>query len=223
MSHLAVEERVAASTQNQALSALLFLYRDVLEIDLPLTLDAVRAKRSKHIPTVLTQNEVAAILMHLSEPYLLMVQLLYGSGLRLMECLRLRVKDLDIAQHSLVVHDGKGMRDRVTMLPSRVIEPLQAQLHYVRHGHAHDRVRGYGVSLPFALERKYPHAHVDWGWQYLFPAERLARDPRTSIVRRHHVHERGLQYAVRNAGHQAGIAKRVGCHAFRHSFATHVL
>lgn len=224
LSYLAVEEQVAASTQNQALSAILFLYRDVLEQDLHLTLSAVRAKRPKRVPTVLTEAEVQAVLAHLAGQHGLMAQLLYGSGLRLMECLRLRVKDVDFAQHQIVVRDGKGMQDRVTLLPQRVVEPLTAHLADVRLLHQRDLARGYGaVYLPFALERKYPNAPHDWPWQYVFPADTFARDPRSGVIRRHHVPERSLQHAVRIAAQQSGVPKRISCHTFRHSFATHLL
>lgn len=224
LSYLAVKEQVAASTQNQALSALLFLYRDVLNVDVELALHAVRAKRPKRLPTVLTKDEVAAVLAHLSGPYHLMAQLLYGSGLRLMECLRLRVKDIDVTQQQIVVRDGKGMQDRVTLLPARVIEPLQVHLQQVHQLHQRDLARGYGaVYLPFALERKYPSAHREWMWQYVFPADRIASDPRSGVVRRHHAPERSLQHAVRIAAQRSGINKRVSCHTFRHSFATHLL
>jgi integron integrase len=224
LTHLAVHEQVAASTQNQALSALLFLYREVLSIELDLPIQAIRAKRPLRLPTVLTRDEIRRLLTHVKPPYCLMAQLLYGSGLRLMECLRLRVKDLDIAQYHVVVRDGKGMKDRVTMLPTRLIEPLQDHLQQVQRLHVSDRARGYGeVYLPFALARKYPHAHDEWGWQYVFPADRLSRDPRSGMLRRHHVNERGLQTAVRTAARAAGIVKPVTCHTLRHSFATHLL
>jgi len=223
LTYLAVEQQVSASTQNQALSAILFLYRDVLNIELDLRLDGVRAKRRKRVPTVLAAEEVATIFAHMSYPHLLMAQLLYGSGLRLAECLRLRVKDVAATQHQIAVRDSKGMRDHVTMLPSRMIEPLDMHLRQVRRLHLHDLQRGYKVSLPFALERKYPNAYHEWGWQYVFPAERLARDPRSGVLRRHHVHERGLQSTLREAVHQSGISKQVSCHTFRHSFATHLL
>lgn len=224
LSYLAVEEQVAASTQNQALSALLFLYREVLLHDLTLTLSAVRAKRPKRAPTVLTEAEVDVVLACLSGQQLLMAQLLYGSGLRLMECLRLRIKDVDFSQQQIVVRDGKGMQDRVTLLPQRVVPALTAHLVEVRRQHQRDLARGYGsVYLPFALARKYPNAARDWAWQYVFPAATLARDPRSGELRRHHAHERGLQQAVQHAAHQSGIPKRITCHTFRHSFATHLL
>jgi integron integrase len=215
---------VAASTQNQARSALLFLYREVLDISLDAPRDVVLAKAPQRLATVLTKAEVQAVLRELAEPYRLMAQLLYGSGLRLMECVRLRVKDLDFDRHELTVRDGKGEKDRVTMLPERLSAPLQLQLQIVKRWHDSDLERGYGmVYLPFALERKYPNASREWGWQYLFPANRLSKDPRSGTLRRHHLDESGLQKAVKAAVKVAGITKPASCHTFRHSFATHLL
>jgi integron integrase len=196
----------------------------VLEIELNLTLNAVRAKRPKRLPTVLTEDEVATVMAHLSGSHRLMAQLLYGSGLRLMECLRLRVKDVDFAQRQIIVQDGKGMQDRIPLLPNRVVEPLQRHLRQVQCLHQQDLARGYGaVYLPFALERKYPNAQREWNWQYVFPSDRLARDPRSGVLRRHHVPERSLQHTIRVAAQRSGIPKRISCHTFRHSFATHLL
>lgn len=224
LTHLAVKENVAASTQNQALSALLFLYRQVLRQDLDGPIDSIRAKKPKRLPTVLTKDEVRRVIGELSGAHRLMAQLLYGSGLRLMECVRLRVKDIDFTQHLMIVRDGKGQEDRITMLPDSLIAPLQEHLQRVKRLHQEDLARGHGsVYLPFALERKYPNAGREWIWQYVFPANRLSVDPRTGIVRRHHVDESNLQKAVREAARQTGIAKRVTCHTFRHSFATHLL
>ena len=225
LTHLATEEHVAASTQTQALSALLFLYRQVLHQELdPLDLDAIRAQKPKRLPTVLTRVEVQRVLAQMTGIHLLMARLLYGSGLRLMECLRLRVKDVDFELHQITVRDGKGAQDRVTMLPESVIPALRDQLTHGRALHEQDLANGYGcVFLPDALERKYPNACKEWGWQYVFPSERISRDPRGEMLRRHHLDESGLQKAVRAAAKAAGIAKPVGPHTFRHSFATHLL
>ncbi len=224
LTYLAVELKVAASTQNQARSALLFLYREVLGIAIDDVQDVVAAKTPQRLPTVLTKDEVRAVLAALSGEYRLMAQLLYGSGLRLMECVRLRVKDLGFAQRQLTVRDGKGMHDRITMLPQGLIAPLEDHLRLVRRTHQEDLERGYGaVYLPFALERKYPQANREWGWQYVFPAERLSVDPRSGVIRRHHRDERALQAAVKAAVRAAGINKPASCHTFRHSFATHLL
>ncbi|MFS8851643.1 integron integrase [Synechococcus sp. R5-16] len=224
LTHLAVEGKVAASTQNQALSALLFLYREVLHLELDLDLDAVRAKRSRYLPTVLTPEEVKDIIVHLSGIHRLVVQVLYGSGLRLAEAQQLRVKDVDFNQRQLVIRNSKGMESRLTMLPETLVEPLQEHLLWAKRQHQQDLEQGYGsVYLPFALERKYPNAEREWSWQYVFPAERLSQDPRTGITRRHHLHESGLQRAIKQAVQKTGIPKRVSCHTFRHSFATHLL
>ena len=224
LTHLAVREKVAASTQNQALNALVFFFRNVLQNDLEAPFQLVRAKRPLRLPTVLSKEEVHRVLRGLSGEYLLMAQLLYGSGLRMMEVLRLRVKDVDFTLRQILVHDGKGFKDRVTMLPDQLIAPLQAHLEIVRQMHEADLGRGLGnVYLPYALERKYPGAARDWRWQYVFPSDRLSADPRTGILGRHHVDESGLQKEVRRAARSAGIQKPVGCHTFRHSFATHLL
>jgi integron integrase len=224
LTHLAVKRHVAASTQNQALSALLFLYQQVLKKDLERPLDAVRAKRPKRLPTVMTEEEVMAVITALSGVNQLIAKLLYGSGLRLVESLRLRVKDLDFAQRQIIVRDGKGMKDRITMLPDSLVKPLQEQLQRASMIHQRDLKSGYGaVYLPTALERKYPNANREWCWQYVFPARSLSIDPRSGVRRRHHLGESGPQRAVRKAARLAGINKPVGCHTFRHSFATHLL
>jgi integron integrase len=224
LTYLAVDEQVSAATQNQALNAIVFLFREVLRLDLDGPIAPVRAKRPQRLPVVLTRAEVRAILDRLAGDHQLMARLLYGSGLRLMECLRLRVKDLDFAQRQIVVRDGKGMKDRVTMLPDSLIRPLGAHLEGVQALYRQDLAAGQaGVYLPYALERKFPNAGREWGWQYVFPADKLSRDPRSGQYRRHHAHESGLQKAVRAAARQAGVTKRVSCHAFRHSFATHLL
>jgi len=224
LTHLAVEQNVAASTQNQALSAILFLYREVLQQPLELSLDAVRAKRPRHLPTVLTVEEVRAVLSQMDGVSRLVAQLLYGSGLRLNEALGLRVKDVDFAQKQLYIRDSKGMESRVTMLPGTLVEPLQEHLLWVKRLHQQDIERGYGaVPLPFALERKYPNAPKDWLWQYVFPSDRLSKDPRSETILRYHWHESNIQRAVKAAVKSAKLDKRVSCHTFRHSFATHLL
>ncbi len=223
LTHLAVQRNVAASTQNQALCALLFLYDEVLHQDVG-PVDAVRAKKPKRLPTVLTKEEVERVIAAVTGPHRLVVRLLYGSGLRLIECLRLRVKDVDFAYRQIVVRDGKGHKDRVTVLPGKLVEPLKTRLRRVALIHQRDLDRGYGaVYLPYALEVKYPNAAKEWCWQYVFPARSLSRDPRSGVTRRHHLGESGPQRAVRRAARLAGIDKRVTCHTFRHSFATHLL
>lgn len=224
LTHLAVDEHVTASTQNQARSALLFLYRHVLAVPLDSIEPIVTARRSRHVPVVLTRAEVNAIFAYMTGVPLLMAQILYGSGLRLMECVRLRVKDIDFAYQQITVRDGKGSKDRHTMLSAKCIEPLRAHLHTVKQLHAYDLARGHGaVSLPYALERKYPNAPKAWTWQYVFPASRDSTDPRSGHQRRHHLDESGLQKAVKSAMRVANVDKHASCHTFRHSFATHLL
>jgi len=223
LSHLASHDRVAASTQNQALSALLFLYREVLAIDLPFVDSVERARRPARVPVVLTRDEVRLLLAQISGVQRLMAGLLYGSGLRLMECVRLRVKDVDFAYGQITVRDGKGEKDRRTLLPGPLAGPLRRQLARARLQHEEDLRRGGGrVYLPYALGRKYPAA-AEWIWQWVFPASGLSADPRTGEERRHHLSEDTLQRAVKRAAAEAGIAKRVSCHTLRHSFATHLL
>jgi integron integrase len=224
LSHLAVSRRVAASTQNQALAAILFLYRHVLKQDLPWLEDVERAKRPKRIPTVFTRTEVKAVLSHLTHTNWLMASLLYGAGLRLRECLTLRVKDLDFQYRQILVREGKGDKDRKTMLPSSLIEPLRQQLSRVKALHQRDLRIGFGsVYLPYALARKYPNASRDWSWQYVFPSAKLSNDPISGEKRRHHVMESALQRAMKDAIRAAGINKPGSCHTLRHSFATHLL
>ncbi len=224
LTDLAVKKKVAASTQNQALSALLFLYRDVLGKPLESLGDVVRARRPARLPVVLTPAEVKAVLSRLDGAPRLVATLLYGSGLRLMEALRLRVKDLDFALNQILVRDGKGQKDRRTMLPASLSETLRQHLVEVKSLHDADLKRGLGETwLPDALTRKFPAASRQWAWQYAFPAPGLSTDPRTGRTGRHHLHETTIQKAVKEAAGKAGIPKSVSCHTFRHSFATHLL
>lgn len=223
LTHLAVDSNVAASTQNQAFSALLFLYQQVLERKLE-CIALERVRRPPKLPVVFTRAEARAVLARLKGDYRLMAHLLYGSGLRLLECLRLRIKDIDFGYRQITVREGKGLRERVTILPDRLCRPLQAHLTRVKELHRQDLARGGGaVYLPGALCRKYPKAPREWAWQYVFPADKPSLDPRTSETRRHHVHEKNLQNAVKDAIRASGIAKAASCHTFRHSFATHLL
>jgi integron integrase len=224
LTHLAVKEDVAASTQNQAFHALLFLYRHVLgrpEVSFP---GAVRAKRGKRLPEVFTREEARAVLAHLTGVYQLVAGLLYGSGLRLLEALRLRAKDVRAAEGTIVVRDGKGAKDRVTMFPAPLGDRFRLHLRAVRLLHQQDLAGGFGaVYLPHALGRKYPNAARSWSWQYVFPAPARSTDPRSGEVRRHHLSESAVQKAVGAAVRRAGISKAASCHTFRHSFATHLL
>lgn len=224
LTDLAVERHVAAATQAQALAALLFLYKQVLNLDLPWLKDVVRATRPKRLPTVLSRAEVRRVLSQLDGQCLLIVGLLYGSGLRVLEALRLRVKDIDLEHRLLMVRDGKGAKDRVTLIPESLCDTLRRQLESVRERHEYARSRGYGgVELPRALSQKYPGAHLELGWQYLFPATKPSRDPRSGSWRRHHVMLRSVQRRVQQAIRAAGIDKPASCHTFRHCFATHLL
>jgi integron integrase len=224
LTHLAVKENVAAPTQNQALSAILFLYKHVLHRPLEIELHSVRARRPKHLPVVLTRDEVHALLVCLQGTSLLVAQLLYGSGLRISEALRLRVKQVDFAQQQLIVRDGKGGKDRVTILPQALIAPLRNQLVRAKRLHEADLKLGLGaVHLPHALERKYPHANRDWPWQWVFPSPQVSTDPRSGLQRRHHLTASGIRKAVERAAKLADLNKHVTPHTLRHSFATHLL
>ncbi len=224
LTHLAVNGKVSASTQNQAKCALLFLYKEVLAIELPWLDNVEQAKVPKRLPVVLNRDEVQAILSRLTGTQWLIASLLYGTGMRIMECLRLRVQDVDIKRNEILIRNGKGSKDRVTMLPLSLVAPLQAHLLKVRELHENDLTQGFGsVFMPFALERKYPAAAKEWIWQYMFPAAKLSTDPRTNIVRRHHVLEQSIQRAVKQAVRDAGLTKAATPHTFRHSFATHLL
>ena len=224
LTHLAIEGKVAASTQNQALNAIVFFYREIIKREIGLLDEVVRAKRPARIPVVFTRQEAKTILDQLDGVNGLMAGLLYGSGLRLMECIRLRVKDIDFDYRQILVRDGKGQKDRVTPLPEMLVEPLKIHLLKVKALHGLDLAEGFGqVYLPFALERKYLNANREWGWQYVFPSQKRSVDPRTGAVRRHHLSELVLQRAVKRAIRAAGIYKPASCHTFRHSFATHLL
>lgn len=225
ITHLVVDRKASASTQNQVISAILFLYRNVLHIELDQTdLGFIRPKRNKRVPTVLSKQEAKTIIQNLTTPYKLMVQIMYGAGLRLMECLRLRVKDIDFENHRILVYDGKGGDDRQTPLPDSIIPALREHLAKTRAIHQKDLAHGRGsVHMPFALAKKFPNADKSWIWQYIFPASTFITDKEDGIMRRHHIHETALQRAIKQAATLSKIEKRVTPHTFRHSFATHLL
>jgi len=224
LTHLAVDRKVASSTQNQALSAILFLYKQVLEIELPWMDGIVRAKQPKRVPVVLSREEVMRLLAGLRPPYWLMASLMYGAGLRVTECIRLRIKDLDFEYRQITVRNGKGGRDRVTLLPDSLVDPLKGRLQELRSLFRSDRDGGAdGVTMPLALARKYPTARREWGWQFAFPSHKTVRNPERGLRVRHHVHVKTIQRAVWTAVRQANIAKPASCHTLRHCFATHLL
>jgi integron integrase len=224
LTDLAVEQRVSAATQNQALSALLFLYRHVLDEPLPWLKDLVRARRPIRLPVVLSPDDVRAVIAASEGVYNLIFRILYGAGLRLLECLSLRVKDVDFSRGHILIRDPKGRRDRLTMLPNAVVDDLRTHLDAVRLVHASDQSDGFGaVWLPHAFSRKSPNAPEEWVWQWLFPASSRYYDKLAGTERRHHLHESAVQRSVKQATQRAGIQKRVTCHTFRHSFATHLL
>jgi len=220
---LAINKNVAAATQNQALCAIVFLYKQVLKKDLG-DIELIWAKRAKKLPVVFTRKEVKLVLENLGGMYRIMANLLYGSGLRLMECLRLRVQDIDFEYDRIIIRDGKGNKDRITILPEMLKKPLKEHLIKVERLHKKDLKNGYGrVYLPYALEKKYPNAATEFNWQYVFPSSKISLDPRAGIMRRHHMDESVLQKVIRSAMINAGIKKHGNCHSFRHSFATHLL
>ncbi|OGP32616.1 MAG: integrase [Deltaproteobacteria bacterium GWC2_42_11] len=224
LSHMAINEHVSASTQTQALCAIVFLYRHVLNKDIGLLEGLIRAKKPKRLPVVLTKQEAKAVIGLLEGDKWLMGMLLYGAGLRLMECLRLRVQDIDFSRNEIMVRDGKGAKDRITMLPELIKKPLQDHLRDVKAIHEKDLAEGWGrVLMPDALDRKYPNAPTDWRWQWVFPQENRWKNTTTGQQCRHHVHETILQRVVKDAVHKANVVKHAGCHTFRHSFATHLL
>jgi integron integrase len=224
LEYLALERKVASSTQNQALNALVFLYEKVLELPLGELGPFARAKRPSRLPVVLSRDEIHRLLAGIDGTFGLMAQLLYGTGMRLMEAVRLRVQDIDFDYGQIIVRDGKGQKDRVVPLPEKISESLKKNLEQTRKLHTEDLSQGLGrVYLPEALQRKYPNAAKEWGWQYVFPSSRVSIDPRSGEKRRHHLHENGLQKKIKLSAAKAGIAKRVNCHALRHSFATHLL
>jgi len=224
LTYLAVKEKVAASTQNQAFNAILFMYKEVLNIKLPEEINSVRAKRSQYIPVIFSREEVKAIFSYMYKRNKLIAQLLYGTGMRISECLRLRIKDLDFSNQCITIFSGKGKKDRVAVLPESITEQLKTQIQFAIELHDADLAKGYGrATLPYALARKYRHLDKTVGWQYLFPATSLCYDKKTSEYRRHHLHATAIQKALKRAVQKAGILKKVGCHTFRHSFATHLL
>jgi integron integrase len=220
-----MNRKVSGSTQGQALNALIFFYKHVLQRELNEHIEFPHSKKPRRLPVVLTRDEIKQVFAHLENPtQRLMANLLYGCGMRLMECVRLRVLDVDFGYQQIVIREAKGKKDRVVPIPQRLIEDLQNQIETVKQRHAEDLEEGFGkVYIPEALARKYPNAEKEFRWQYVFPSSTIGKDPRSGALRRHHVHENGLQKHIKKAAEQAGITKRVNCHALRHSFATHLL
>jgi integron integrase len=224
LTYLAVKQKVSASTQNQAFNAILFLYRDVLQQDLPEEINAIRAKRRRYIPVIFSRDEVKELFSHLRSRNRLIAQLLYGTGMRVNECLSLRIKDVDFKNHCITIYDGKGGKDRVAVLPESIVDDVKKQVQFAKEVHDKDLAKGYGrTTLPYAIVRKYKDLDRKFNWQYLFPSISLCYDKETKEIRRHHLHVSVIQKAVKRAVRQAGIDKHVGCHTFRHSFATHLL
>lgn len=224
LSHLVVKKNVAVSTQDQAFNALLFLYREVLEMPFHLLDNVIRSKRPKKLPVVMSKEEVRAIFLMIPEEYQLIGKIIYGAGLRVNECLKLRIKDIDFHRHEITIRDAKGKKDRVSILPKSTVLALQEKIAKVKLLHKKDLEKGFGtVYLPYALDRKYPNAPYEFGWQYLFPANNISKDPRSEFYRRHHVLDEGFARAMKIAAKQANIYKNITPHCFRHSFATHML
>jgi integron integrase len=224
INHLANQDRVASSTQNQALCALVFLYREVLKINTEKLDDIIWSKTPKKLPTVLSKYEVSNLLKNMDGIYWLIANLLYGSGLRVMECLRLRIQDIDFGNNLILVRNGKGAKDRRTLLPKLIISRLETQISVVKQIHEDDLKQGYGrIYLPYALSKKYPNAYKEFKWQYLFPSRNISQDPKTNILRRHHLSHDAIQRKIKIASQKAHIHKKTSCHTLRHSFATHIL